>query len=316
MTVQCAAAQDYLQMPPVFADLLNYALFDGQPKVQPLHLRAKGTQLYALPASERNRRSASAASTDLLSLLCMEDDAYTYLLICLDHTSGARYAMPVRCLYYHALYYRDQIRQINRRHRQEKSPGQTACRFTDQDRLRPCITLVLYLDTDRWDASRCLRDILAASSSENLLSFSESALHLIEPAAASDAALQRLQSDLRETFIFFRCAADPARLQKALQDPRFATLSCQAAVLLNTLLNLQLNIPESAKGGTFNMTHAFHQLQEEARRLGQQEAMLHAVRMLMQNMNLDETDAMDALSLPPEQREPLHLLLQSAARPA
>ena len=139
--------------------------------------------------------------------------------------------------------------------------------------------------------------------------------------------LKKFQTNLREILTCIKYSNNKERLDEVMHDPRFNAVQYEAAVLLNELIDLKLNIPDTQKGDAVNMCIAFDQIKEDCKRQGLEEghaqghaqgleqghaqgrtaglfeANLAAVQSIMHNLNLDLNEALAAINLPLEQQE-------------
>ncbi len=341
MALKDVVTKDYMQLKDVFADVFNFFLHDGKPVIQPHQLKEKGTEIFDTRKLPSGKSQAVQQYRDLLCILSMEDSKQSYLLLGIENQTQIHYALPVRNMFYDALQYRDQIKLITRKHRMEQkaalqkqqdstasaetagssavSPSVSSAEFLSgfckDDRLHPVITLVIYFGSDPWDGPRCVHEMFADTTPELLAFVPDYQLHLIEPAALSDGELNKFQTNLREVLTCIKYSKDKERLEALMHDPRFSAVQYEAAVLLNEIVDLKLNISDTQKGDAINMCIAFEQIKEDCRRkgieqghaqghaIGRFEANLAAVQSIIQNLNLDIDEAIAALDLPLDQQE-------------
>ena len=330
MSLKDVVTKDYMQLKDVFADVFNFFLHDGKPVIQSHQLKEKSTEIFDIRKHPSGKSQAVQRYRDLLCILSMEDPKQSYLLLGIENQTQVHYAMPIRNMLYDALQYRDQIKLITKQHRIERqkaldqqSESQTSAEFlsgfSKDDKLHPVITLVVYFGSEPWDGPRCVHEMFADTAPELLAFVPNYPLHLIEPAALSDESLKKFQTNLREILTCIKYSNNKERLDEVMHDPRFNAVQYEAAVLLNEIIDLKLNIPDAQKGDAVNMCIAFDQIKENCKRQGLEEghaqghaqghaaglfeANLAAVQSIMHNLNLDLNEALAAMNLPLEQQE-------------
>ncbi len=330
MSLKDVVTKDYLQLKDVFADVFNFFLHDGKPIIQPQQLKEKGTEIFDIRKLPSGKSQSVQRYRDLLCMLSMEDPKQSYLLLGIENQTQVHYAMPIRNMFYDALQYRDQIKLITKQHRLERqkaldqqpealSSAEFLSGFSKEDKLHPVITLVIYFGADPWDGPRCVHEMFSDIAPELLSFIPNYPLYLIEPAALSEEALSKFQTNLREVLTCIKYSKDKERLDLIMHDPRFNAVQYEAAVLLNEIIDLKLNISNTQKGDVVNMCIAFDQIKEDCKRQGLEEghaqghaqghatgffeANLAAVQSIMHNLNLDMDEALAALELSLDQQE-------------
>ncbi len=162
--------KEYLSHKDVFADLFNYALYDGSQVIKPDDLSeldpVEIAGLEDLDGEETDfAKSANASDRtgevvrDIAGLWCSRrDDSAAYLIFGIEIQKNVHYAMPVRCAVYDSMNYAGQIKKTDRSNRQLRldkkislSGDEFISGFRKKDRLIPVITLTVYLGADNAD---------------------------------------------------------------------------------------------------------------------------------------------------------------------
>lgn len=343
MSTKDVVTKEYMQLKEVFADLFNFYLHGGEAIIRPEQLHEKGTELFDTRKSASGKAQTVKKYRDLLCLLAMDDAEHSYLLLGIENQTNVHYAMPIRNMLYDALQYREQIRLVSRQHRLERqaalakkqaepqagakpeTPGEFLSGFLKQDRLHPVITLVVYFGADPWDGPRSVHDMFPELSPALLQYIPDYQIHLIEPAALSDEDLGKFQTNLREVLSYIKYSQDKEQLTALMQSPRFHAVRYEAAAVLQEVSGFKLNLESETKGGEVDMSSALEQILEEYRQAGhatgqaaghaegQAQAFLTSLQAVMQNLNLDVEEAMNALNIPAEMREALLQKLNGAS---
>jgi len=134
--------------------------------------------------------------------------------------------MPLRVMEYDVREYWRQTAIIRKSpHRKKKlNSGEFLSGFTKEDKLYPCVTLVLYYGED-WDGSRNLHDLLDFTNIPEQLKHlvNDYKIHLIEIKKIQDTGVFR--TDLKQVIDFIRYSKDKNKLRELLKnDPAYQKL--------------------------------------------------------------------------------------------
>lgn len=112
----------------IFADIVNYMLYEGQSVIREQDLtEVNGEELFLQEAGTKQSYATEQRYRDVMKRVILRQgpDAM-YLLISLENQSEVHYAMPVRNMLNDALRYVRQIETIHRSYqirREQKSPS-------------------------------------------------------------------------------------------------------------------------------------------------------------------------------------------------
>lgn len=102
-----AVTRTYMRENAVFADAVNYLIYNGKPVIKPENLREMDTEEVAVlseKAGKKKNVKTVMKYRDLLKLaVLMEDMEATYLIVGIEEQTKIHYAMPVRNMIYDAL---------------------------------------------------------------------------------------------------------------------------------------------------------------------------------------------------------------------
>lgn len=181
---------------------------------------------------------------------------------------------------YDALQYGRQVTDTAARHRknrksakqQEKDHGDDYTKaeylsgFYKDDVLKPVITLVIHFGTDPWDAPLSLHEMMNIQD-ENLLRFVQDyRIHLIDPARLTEEDLEKFSSSLREVMEYIRYSKDKKKLLEILKDNPRMMLDRKAAVVIKTITNTPIEIPEETE--VIDVCKAVEDMLKESREQG------------------------------------------------
>lgn len=253
--------KEYMSDNHVFADLMNYLMYDGKPVVQPERLRKLDGTVITVPYGTDGAMIPIQKYRDVLKELTIRcDDSAVYLLLGIENQSDVHYAMPVKNMVYDALSYAGQVEEAaktNRKHMKvhgEKNlsmtPGEYLYGFCKADRLVPVITVVVYFGADEWDAPESLHEMFSVEDKAVLAFVPDYKLNLIAPANMMDDEINRLTTELREVLLFIKYSKDKRQLAKILENDRgFRSLERKTVQLINVLTNSDIKVEESEGDG-------------------------------------------------------------------
>ena len=126
-------------------------------------------------------------------------------------------------------------------------------KYRDQDRLKPCITLVLYFG-EQWSGATHLHELLDFTDipSELRELVNDYRIHVLQVQRLTDTSV--FHTDLKQVFDAIRFSKDPARFRKLiLSDPAYRSLDVEAYNVIvqythaNDLLALRENYHKGEK---------------------------------------------------------------------
>ena len=160
---------EYLDGNEYFADLFNGSYFDGDPVVTAKELE-DASQIYWDNYYEEIQAGTADViiekrlrHTQRFRDLKKKLHSGNYLqILAIEHQSGVDHTMAWRHMYYDALEYKRQIKEIevSKNDSQQKSVNNNLPKFTVEDKLAPAFTVCLYLGEEPWDGPRCLKDMM------------------------------------------------------------------------------------------------------------------------------------------------------------
>ena len=160
----------------VFADIVNYLLYEGEEKIQPYDLRELDGEELLVEEKKVLQRLRDVVK----QVTVRQNEEAIYMIIGLENQTQVHYAMPVRTMVYDAMHYAGQVEEIRkqngRRWKQRKgnngdNNGEqagsrvedrllTSAEFlsgiTKEDKLLPVITIVILYSSEPWDGPTSL----------------------------------------------------------------------------------------------------------------------------------------------------------------
>lgn len=283
-----AVTKAYMRKNDIFADAFNYLLYEGRPVVAPERLREVDVTEIVLPFGPQNENGTQTDEAvqkyrDVLkAAVVMQEEEADYLLLGVENQTEIHYAMPVRNMIYDALQYGKQITDAAEKHRRNGGASKSHTRgeylsgFYREDRLKPVITLVIHFGADPWDGPLSLHEMMGVRN-ETLLRFVQDyRLHLIDPARLTPADLERFSSSLREVLACIKYSGDKAQFAALMKDNPRMVLDREAALVIKTITNTPIEIPEGAEA--IDMCKAVEEMILESEEKGQLQMLVDLVR--------------------------------------
>ncbi len=279
--------KEYLSHKDVFADLFNYALYDGKQVIKPDDLseldpvEIAGLEDFDGKKTDSVKSSNAAANRtdevvrDIAGLWCSKrDDSAAYLIFGIESQKNIHYAMPVRCGVYDFMNYAGQVKKTARSNRQMRldkkislSGDEFISGFRKKDRLTPVITLTVYLGADKWDGPRSLHEMIGPVPDDSLLAYiNDYKLNLIAPAEMPAEAFKKFRTDLGVILEFVKYSKDKKMFRELASTDRANAMDFESVRLTNLLTGSKLQFSE--KGGRITMCKAIDDMMADSRAEG------------------------------------------------
>lgn len=270
-----------------FADLINGIVGAGKRIVSPLDLTDMDSQtgfFKLFPAFGGKRRQRKQHYRDLVKKAVF---GMNFIVIGIENQEKVHYLMPLRCMAYETDEYERQAVKIRKRVRKQKgiSPAEFLSGFTRQDRLRPCITLVLYYGED-WDGANDMRSLLDLTDipEEFYGLINNYHIHICEVRKFENT--EAFRTDLKQVFDFIRYSKEPEKLYELVRtDPAYQELDEDAYDVIAEYVNfveLREMKKENQEGGTVNMSDLVTGLMQLGRREGIEQGIEQGVQALIE----------------------------------
>jgi hypothetical protein len=269
----------------VFADIVNVLLFDGEQVIHPDELEDQAPRsAYKADGRVREleRDVAKRWTKNSIRIACVG----------LENQSEPDAAMPLRVIGYDGAEYRAQLTREN-----HASP------------LYPVVTLVLYFGhTKHWDKPLTLHE--AVGVTDRFRPFvSDYQINLFEIAWLDRTKVEKFRSDFRivaDYFVQMRENREYTPSRDKLDHVQ-ETLQLLSVMTGDHRFEDGFSEEDGGQGGAQNMCEVLDKIvakgeaRGEAR--GAEAANLANIRSLMNNLHFDAKQAMDALSIPPDEQK-------------
>ncbi len=307
-----AVTRTYMRENAVFADAVNYLIYNGKPVIKPENLREMDTVEVAVlseKAGKKKNVKTVMKYRDLLKLaVLMEDMEATYLIVGIEEQTKIHYAMPVRNMIYDALEYGKQVSDIVTIHKQESilgdpehqpNSGEYLSGFHKTDKLKPIITIVIHFGAEAWDAPMSLHEMLETQNSELLNYIQDYKIHLIEPAKMSEEDLEKFKTSLGTVMGYIKYSKDKEQFIKYKEKNQGKLLENRAAQVVKTITGIPMEINEEEEDQ--DMCKAFEEMLEDSRNEGRNEGKLGILSQLIEQGLLTLETAAAQVNMTPEE---------------
>ncbi|MBQ6782737.1 MAG: Rpn family recombination-promoting nuclease/putative transposase, partial [Acholeplasmatales bacterium] len=204
-------AKEYISDNAIFVDLINFYFFDGEKKVIDSDLKELDTtSVVTLKEKKQIQRYR-----DLVKEACIKEDSNnTYIIFGIENQSEIDNKMVFRCMIYDALSYLKQLDNIEKPNKNDKI------------KLKPVITLVLYLGNGEWNGPKSLYEMLDMEKYQFIKDrIYDYKLHLISPYEIKNEDFSKLTTEMRFVLKYIKYSDDEMKLEKAKNDIDFKKVS-------------------------------------------------------------------------------------------
>ena len=261
--------KEYMKTHERFAAMFNFLIYDGKPVIKPENLAPLDSTEAAIIDSNGVEIPVQKVRDAFNALEILEDDHAVYVLLGEEFQSEVHYAGPVKDMVYDGVSFVDQIKQFKRKYRGKKDDAEIAFEpdgvkiklthaeflsgLRKGDKLKPVITLMVYLGTGEWDGPRSLHDMLYFPD-ERLKAFvPDYKLNLIVPRELTDGDFAKFGPDLG--FLLKVLNHGEKGIAEMLAEPQYRSVDGETALIANDIAKLGLEIVIN-EGGKANMCKA------------------------------------------------------------
>ena len=183
--------------------------------------------------------------------------------------------MPAKVMMYDVSQYYKQIEDIKKRNKAASrgtGEGEFLEHFLQGDRLKPVVTLSLYLGSKEWDAPMTLREMmdLGEGMEEVVPDYKP---NILIPSRMDDEEIAKYGYGLDKALMLAKASGDKAKMKELLKAPAFEDVDIMTAKFVNTQFNLKMEVKENEnENGGVNMCKGFDDLMKDEREEGRKEA--------------------------------------------
>ena len=197
---------------------------------------------------------------DLIKEACIKEDSNnTYIIFGIENQSEEDKGMVFRCMIYDALSYLKQLDNIEKPNKNDKI------------KLKPVITLVLYLSNGEWDGPKSIYEIIDMEKYQFIKDrIYDYKLHLISPYEIKNEDFSKLTSEMRIVLKCIKKSHNSKEFDDLINnDTDFKKVSNKAIGLINEVVDTEFKTNEN--GGYVDMCKAIEDMKKEARLEGMAE---------------------------------------------
>lgn len=293
----------YMRENEIFADAFNFFLYDGAQKIQPGRLRELDTtELIQLPGTDEKQLSEVIQKyRDVLkSVVMMQDEKASYLLLGIENQTEVHYAMPVRNMLYDAMQYGKQVSELaadHGKHRAElKMTGaEYLSGFLKTDKLLPVITLVIHFSDAEWDGAKSLHEMMEWPDAHLKEYVQDYKIQLIDPAKIRPEEFEKFSTSLREVLECIKYSKDKKKLRKLVENNPRMTMEVNAARVVQAVTGTKFRISEETE--VVDMCQAIDEMVEDGIKEGIEKGKLEALENLLKKGTISIQDAADCMAM-------------------
>jgi len=260
-------AKNCLSVDERYADLVNALLLGGEQVISASDLQELDSQQWSRQGKKKTKYRQMYR--DLIKKTAF---GINFSLIGVENQKLVHYLMPLRSMEYDSAAYRKQASKIAKlvKKMSEVSDAEFLSGFRKEDKLYPCITMVLYYGED-WDGARSLYDLLDLKDIPEALRkyINDYKVHIFDVMKMDTNAFR---TDLKQIFGFLQCAKDRDKLKELVEhDGTYQELEEDAYDMIATYTKAEEFIAikdKYRKKGRVNMCQALKELIEEGRLAG------------------------------------------------
>ncbi len=255
------ATKDYVRKNEVFADAVNFAVYNGERVVKAENLSEIDTAIGTIISQNANidrkqrrarKRKAIQAYRDIIKRAVIKSDGNTtYVILGVENQSNIDYTMPVRSMLYDALQYNRQVSDIAAENRQKaergksvKGSGEFLSGFYKENHLIPVITVVVYFGADKWDGPLSLYDMFDVQDERTMEHVQNYRINLIEPNSLTEEELSKFTTGFRHVMSCIKYSEDKKKLEKYISSDKNVRLDEEAAKVIETVTGISMEIEE------------------------------------------------------------------------
>lgn len=293
----------YMRENEIFADAFNFFLYDGAQKIQPGRLRELDTtELIQLPGTDEKQLSEVIQKyRDVLkSVVMMQDEKASYLLLGIENQTEVHYAMPVRNMLYDAMQYGKQVSELAANHGKHRAElkmtgAEYLSGFLKTDKLLPVITLVIHFSDAEWDGAKSLHEMMEWPDAHLKEYVQDYKIQLIDPAKIRPEEFEKFSTSLREVLECIKYSKDKKKLRKLVENNPRMTMEVNAARVVQAVTGTKFRISEETE--VVDMCQAIDEMVEDGIKEGIEKGKLEALENLLKKGTISIQDAADCMAM-------------------
>ena len=318
MGVPDTVTKEYVGRDDIFADIVNYTLFQGEPRVCGKDLEERDVAELFSWTDKSGKQQALQVTRDLLKLcVCKSFHGLDILLLVgIENQTNIHYAMPVRNLMADAMNYSGQVKRIAHEHEEShdlRDGDEYLSGFSRRDHIMPVITITVYFGSKPWDGPRSLFEMFDIEDQEILKYVSDYKLNLIVPAEIADP--EKFRTSFGSVMSFIASSHDKSKMKELLKkNSGFRLNDRDARRVIESCTSTKIDEDYYTDEGGINMCKAWEDYRlegkEEGLEAGRLDSIVFSIQSLKKTLHLSITEAMDALCVSAEDRNKIQHRIQ------
>lgn len=255
----------------IFADVVNYFLFDGKAEIKSDDLKELDTAF-----KDKVKDIDKQRFRDIYKEVVIKTDSKnTYLLVGIENQSKVDNRMLLRCLEYNIMSYYKQLDDIENKNKNVKI------------KLKPVITFVLYFGTKKWTGPKSLYEMLDLEFEEIKGFITNPKLYLISPNEIDENNINKFNSELRIILKYIKYSKRKTELREVIsKDDKFNEMSNDSVKLLSAVTKTKIKTNEEE--GVVNMCKAIDDMMKDAKNEGRNETLVeNAINLYKNGVSLE-----------------------------
>ncbi|HAX52420.1 MAG TPA: hypothetical protein DIW07_01425 [Lachnospiraceae bacterium] len=262
----------------IFADLFNGSIFHGEQVIVPEQLVAcSEKQTLQVKVGNDDLKNLNRIRDVKMQMKSLDERGQPEIILAVEAQREVHYGMPVRSLMYDGVDYSDQMQRkakYNRGMHSLKTSAELMSGMTEEDRLVPVLTLVLYYgEKKNWIKPADLHDMLDFTGRFRpwKKEFPNYTLHLV---SGDSVNTENFKTGLREVFELLKVCHDKVEMNKLLREKNdhYSHLSRERSELLSVFLDIP-TLREKPKlfedeKGDINMCTAIEEMVRDGEKRG------------------------------------------------
>lgn len=208
--------RQWLSQKTRFSQFVNGALFQGVQIFAAENMRKEDGQQGLIVRTADGKEVVIERYRDIMMTARTESEETKLIVFACENQDEIHYAMPVRSMLYDALSYVEQVSEIRRRRKKDRSLNKSAeflSGIKKTDRLCPVITIIFYYGEERWDGMKDMHSLLGITGEEYKMLrkyIPNYTINLIDPREMDD--LNCFGEDLQTVFEMLKYRKDKDKL--------------------------------------------------------------------------------------------------------
>lgn len=210
--------KEWLEIPEVFAELFNGAVFRGEHRIDSSNLKERNVECVV---SLTNKEGQELYRQKFRDVVNMCDSELGMMVLAVENQSDICNIMPVRNMMYDAMMYEKNVRDIVAENEKEDKKVHVTRVIEKNQKIHPLITLVLYTGKDKWDGPDRLSEMWNISDETKEIlknELNDYKIHIIDANHMSQKEIDKYNSNVRQFFYVLNLLKQERSLKNVEED--------------------------------------------------------------------------------------------------